>query len=202
MKQLVEIDYRLVQQQELVTVLELESLSFGSDQPLRQCLNELFFRPSSRCMGAYIGSQLVGYALSKFCRSGKSATIVALAVHPAYRHIGVGYHLILQTEEMVRQSEGHVLFADFSPIEAGARFLFHELGFGEFRRGQEIQVFLSPDDRDRSEEIVTLRKILSRKPQFVAPKHQRHTVKLPIHLIEGTIPRFTRWSQICGPTVN
>ncbi len=170
------IEFRLVQGDDIDALCEIENQSFDIDRLNRRAFKRFVSSETARLIVACEGDSILGYALVIFRRNVALARLYSLAVIPARWRQGIGCHLLAQAEESSLDFGAPILRLEVSQKNAAAISLFRKAGYKDFA--------LYPDYYPDHSDALRMERVL------VPHAMSRPS---PIHFYHQTLP-FT-----CGP---
>lgn len=115
----------------------LENQSFTSDRISKQSFRRLQKSPSADGVGAFDGSDFLGYSLLLFRSNSNKARLYSLAVDRKCRGKGIGRALLEASIHRARERHCVSLQLEVSPVNTSAIQLYESLGFKLFSRRAE-----------------------------------------------------------------
>jgi [ribosomal protein S18]-alanine N-acetyltransferase len=140
--------FRQVRQDDLTTIMRLESSVFGHNAWSRGVMRRALFADHRYAIVAFSPSQprrISGYAAIYAPIGSSEADVQTVAVAPDVRRLGLGRALTTALVDEARQRGAHDVFLEVRADNAGAQRLYAELGF------EEIGIrprYYQPDDVD------------------------------------------------------
>lgn len=141
---------------DLPEVLQVEKVSFTTPWSKSAYLSELLENDRAYYLVARVGNRAVGYA-GVWVVAGEGH-ITNVAVHPDFRHQGIGRRLMQALEELARERQAMRMTLEVRRTNVVAQRLYGQLGFvaAGWRRGYY---------RDNNEDALIMWKELAPVPQ-------------------------------------
>ncbi|MFW1677882.1 N-acetyltransferase family protein [Pontibacter sp. JAM-7] len=115
-------------------LLEIENLSFVTDQIKPRQMRYLISRASAVTLVAEVGEQIVGYLLVLVPKSPRPARIYSVAVAPVYRGQNVAQQLLRFALGYLRSLQYAVVRLEVRAGDQRAQTLYRRLGFSPVSR--------------------------------------------------------------------
>ena len=122
----VAIDIRVLQSPDLDAIEPIEQRAYPTPWSRTMFASELA-KPTSICLGAFEGDELVGYVINS--RYVDAWHVMNVAVDPEHRRRGVAGHLLQRLFDLTRDDERRGYTLEVRVSNEGAIRLYEQLGF-------------------------------------------------------------------------
>lgn len=114
---------------DLPSVLEIERASFSNPWHESTFRGEIYHQSVSFPFVVVHATlnKVIGYVI--FWQLGEDAQVNNIAIHPDFRHLGIGETVLRQVIELVRLRGGQLITLEVRPSNTAAQNLYRKLGF-------------------------------------------------------------------------
>ena len=123
------MEIRKARLSDLPDILEMEHICFAEDSFNRRQFIYLMTKAKGNFLSVQNGEKVVAYISLIHNRSAQSVRIYSIAVHPDFRHLKIGQHLIDKTTEYAKQCEAKKITLEVKVSNVPAISLYEKNGF-------------------------------------------------------------------------
>lgn len=120
---------RLVTANDLVSIFEIETQSFGTESFNRRQFRYLAKSPTCHFVVADIDNQIGGYLILTTRRNSKVLRIYSIATNPRFRGLGIGEKLMNYTKDFARINAYNAISLEVKETNTVAITLYQKMGF-------------------------------------------------------------------------
>lgn len=125
---------RRYREEDLASIYKIEELCFSSDERYTAQHLELLGRFQNYCFlvaQENVEDEVVGYCIGviKLTKEGPMGHIISVAVHPDYRHRSIGFRLVMELMERLKDAGASYFRLEVKMTNKAARKMYRKLGF-------------------------------------------------------------------------